>query len=63
MIGDNHFRMAAFTFITIILITPISCIDHQKKVDSVMVLHQLSQEDEKINEVISLIRNKIKTSF
>jgi hypothetical protein len=42
MIDDNHFRMAAFVFITITLITLVSYVDYQKKVDGVMVPYQLS---------------------
>jgi hypothetical protein len=51
--------MAAFAFITITLITPISHAGRQKKVDGVIVPHQLFQENEKINKVISLVRGKI----
>jgi hypothetical protein len=63
MIGDNHFRMAASAFITITLITPVSRAGRRKKVDGVMVPRQLSQEDEKINEVISLVRGKIEAPY
>jgi hypothetical protein len=35
----------------------------EKKVDGVMVPHQLFQKNEKINKVISLVRSKIEALF
>jgi hypothetical protein len=48
MIGNNHFRITTFAFITITLIIPVSHAGRRKKVD-VIVPCQLSQKDEKIN--------------
>jgi hypothetical protein len=55
--------MAASTFIIITLITPVFCASRRKKVDGVMVLRQLFQEDEKINEIISLVQGKIEAPY
>jgi hypothetical protein len=63
MISDNHFQMTIFAFITITLITFVFHVGYQKKIDSIMVLRQLSQEDEKINKVISLVQSKIKALY
>jgi hypothetical protein len=52
-----------FVFITITLITLVSHTGCQKKVDSVIVLSQLSQKNEKINKVISLVQSKIEALF
>jgi hypothetical protein len=50
-------------FITITLIILVFHASHQKKVNNVMVPYQLSQKDEKINEVVSLVRGKIKVPY
>jgi NADH:ubiquinone oxidoreductase subunit E len=63
MINNNHFRIAAFAFIIITLITLVFHVGCQKKVDGVMVPCQLFQEDKKINKMISLVQSKIKTSY
>jgi hypothetical protein len=59
IVVDNHFRKATSHFENITFITPKSKAGRRKKVDSVLIPRELSEEDETINSVISGIRGKV----
>jgi hypothetical protein len=63
IVVDNHFCITTSHFENIILITPKSKAGRRKKVDSVLVPQELSEEDEIINNVISGIRRKVEAPY